>query len=451
MRNSIPKRLGTPMHENENVETNRPLNSGQGAAPAAAAERPDAAPSTATPGPVAQAERIRSLDVLRGFALLGILIMNIQVFAMIFAAYFNPHAYGDLTGPNYAVWWLSHVLADRKLMTIFSMLFGAGIVLMTSRREDAVGRCAGLHYRRMAVLLALGLCHAYLLWDGDILVTYAICGMVVYPFRRRRPRTLIVIGLILIAFASGISFLSQWGMQYWPQSEVRGLSDELWQPPPEKVQETLALYRGTWAAQLPARVSSAFFFQTFVLLIENLWRVSGLMLAGMALFKLGVFSATRTTRTYVSMVVAGVLIGVPLIVAGVVYRDSVNWDIRRCFFVGGQFNYWGSLPMALAWVGLVMLVCRSAAAAAVLRPLAAVGRMAFTNYLLQSVICTTLFFGQGFGWYGHVERVGQFGVVLGVWAIQLVLSPLWLRSFRFGPAEWLWRSLTYRARQPFKR
>ena len=123
----------------------------------------------ATSGPVGQKQRIPSLEVLRGVALLGILIMNIQVFAMIFSAYFNPHAYGDLTGLNYTVWLLSHVLADRKFMTIFSMLFGAGIVLMSARREESGGRAAGLHYRRMIMLLVIGLCHAYLLWDGDIL------------------------------------------------------------------------------------------------------------------------------------------------------------------------------------------------------------------------------------------------------------------------------------------
>lgn len=439
------------MHENELDDANRSVDSGQSAAAGDAAERVGCPPVAATSGPVALVDRIDSLDVLRGVALLGILIMNIQVFAMIFPAYFNPHAYGDLTGPNYVVWLLSHVLADRKFMTIFSMLFGAGIVLMTSRREEAGGRAAGLHYRRMLVLLVLGVCHAYLLWDGDILVTYALCGMVVYPFRRRRPRTLFVIGLILIAFASGLAFLFQWGMQFWPESEVQGFKDGLWHPPPEVVEQTLALQRGSWVGMLPERAASALFFQTFVLLMENLWRVSGLMLAGMAFFKLGVFSATRTTRTYVIMLLAGLLIGAPLILAGVAYKDSVNWDVRYCFFLGGQFNYWGSIPLALAWVGLVMLVCRSATLSAVRRPLAAVGQMAFTNYLLQSVVCTTLFFGYGLGWYGHVERIGQFGVVLGVWVVLLVLSVLWLRAFRFGPAEWVWRTLTYAKRQPFKR
>src|SRR5262249_11213765 len=133
-------------------------------------------------GAVPQSERIAALDVLRGVAVLGILVMNIQSFAMIGMAYINPNAYGDLTGANFWVWNLSHVFADQKFMTIFSMLFGAGIVLLTSRQEASVGRSAAVHYRRMAILLVFGLIHSYLIWYGDILVAYALCGMVAYLF-----------------------------------------------------------------------------------------------------------------------------------------------------------------------------------------------------------------------------------------------------------------------------
>ena len=140
-------------------------------------------------GPVPESKRIPSLDAMRGFALLGILIMNIQSFSMIYAAYFNPTAYGDLSGVHRWVWILSHLFADQKFMTIFSMLFGAGIVLMAERAE-AIGRSAApLHVRRMLLLIAFGAAHAYLLWYGDILVIYGMSGMVVYLFRRRSSRT----------------------------------------------------------------------------------------------------------------------------------------------------------------------------------------------------------------------------------------------------------------------
>ncbi|MCG8403711.1 MAG: DUF418 domain-containing protein [Phycisphaerales bacterium] len=409
-------------------------------------------PAKAVAAPVVQAERIWSLDVLRGVALLGILVMNIQAFAMVFAAYVNPHAYGDLTGANYLVWLLSHIFADRKFMTIFSMLFGAGIVLMTTRSEKWTGRSAGLHYRRMTALLVLGLIHAYLIWDGDILVTYALCGMAVFPFRRWRPTTLLLTGLILITVGSGITFFFQWTMPHWPAEEVQGLKDDFWQPSPEYIENAHRLRHGSWLGFLPERAKSAFFLQTFVLLCENLWRVSGLMLAGMALFKLGVFSTAPSRKTYAAMIIVGLLTGVSTIVAGILYRDAVSWDVRRCFFLGGQFNYWGSIPLAFAWVGAVMLACHTPTLTGLVRrSLAAVGRMAFTNYLMQSVLCTLLFNGYGLGWFGQVERIGQFGIVLGVWVLQLILSPLWLRRFRIGPAEWLWRSLTYGERQRFRR
>ena len=154
--------------------------------------------------PVAEKERIVSIDVLRGFALLGILPMNIQYFSMIAAAYFNPTAYGDLRGADYWVWFLSHVLADEKFMAIFSMLFGAGILLMTSRVESNGGKSAALHCRRMGWLILFGVAHAFLLWSGDILFSYGVCGLAVYWLRKLRPLVLLGIGLLLLAVAPAI-------------------------------------------------------------------------------------------------------------------------------------------------------------------------------------------------------------------------------------------------------
>jgi uncharacterized protein len=151
--------------------------------------------------PVAEKERIVSIDALRGFALLGILYMNIQAFSMVSAAYMNPTAYGDLHGANYAVWLAGHLLADLKFMSIFSMLFGAGIFLMTSHIEASGQRPTRLHYRRMGWLMLFGLLHGSLLWYGDILYDYALCGMLVFLFRKRRPRTLIITGIILFSVA----------------------------------------------------------------------------------------------------------------------------------------------------------------------------------------------------------------------------------------------------------
>ena len=401
-------------------------------------------------GPIERSERIVSIDVLRGFAVLGILIMNIQSYSMIDAAYLNPHAYGDLGGANYGVWFLSYLLADSKFMTIFSLLFGAGVVLMASRREASGRSTAGIHYRRMFWLIVFGLLHGCFLWYGDILYAYGICGLVIYLFRRRSPRFLLIGGSLVVAVASLLTMFWQVTMPYWPAEAVQQVETEWWMPPPEMVQAELDAYRGGWSEQQAKRFPTAVFMQTNHFLTETLWRAGGLMLIGMALFKLGVFGAERTRRFYLRMTSLGFGLGLSIVIFGVLYRNDCGWDVRSAFFGGSQFNYWGSLMVAAGWIGAVMLVCQRPGWDRVKRTLAAVGRMALSCYLLQTIICTTIFYGHGLGLYGSVNRVGQALIMLAVWAFLLAACPLWLRYFRFGPFEWLWRSLTYMKLQPMR-
>ena len=402
-------------------------------------------------GPVVDTARIDAIDVLRGFALLGILVMNVQSFAMPQAAYFNPTAYGDLEGANLHVWLAGRMLADQKFMTIFSMLFGAGIVLMAGRVEARGGAGAGrVHYRRMGWLLVIGLLHAHLLWFGDILFTYAVCGMVVYPLRHLSPGRLAALGATLLAVGSALSVGTGMSLPYWPDDALATFTSEAWRPTPELIEAELAAYRGGWLEQQPGRSAGALVFQTFLLITWGFWRAAGLMLVGMALFKGDVFAARRSPRFYAKLIAAAVAVGLPLQAYGLSLDFARGWPVWS-FFIGMQFNYWPSIAVSLGYVGLVMLACRAAALRPFTRPFAAVGQTALTNYLLQTVLCTTIFYGHGLGWFGSVDRVGQVGVVAGVWALQLVASPLWLRRFRFGPAEWAWRSLTYGARQPLRR
>ncbi|MHC4992200.1 MAG: DUF418 domain-containing protein [Planctomycetota bacterium] len=191
--------------------------------------------------------------------------------------------------------------------------------------------------------------------------------------------------------------------------------------------------------------------QTFIFLTFGLWRAGGLMLLGMGLYKLGVFGAQRSVALYGAMVVLGYALGLPLIWIGAQKIVAHEFDFVYFFRYGWNFNYLGSLFVALGHVGLVMLLCRMDALAWLMRALAAVGQMAFTNYLMQSIICTLVFYGYGFGLWGSLSRFELIGVVGAVWAAQIIWSPLWLRVFRFGPFEWLWRSLTYWKRQPFRR
>ena len=402
-----------------------------------------------TAAPVPQTERIDSIDVLRGFALLGILVMNIQAFAMPQTAYINPTAYGDLTGANRYVWIAGRMFADQKFMTIFSMLFGAGIVLMTGRAE-ARGDGRRVHYRRMRWLLVIGLLHGYLLWWGDILFHYAVCGMLVYPLRRQSPGRLIAIGLALLVAASAFWGLMGLSFPYWPEEVRTEIEEEAWRPTPEKIDTELATYRGGWLDQLPHRSATALGMQTFLLIIWIVWRAGGLMLIGMALFKKEVFSARRSSGFYAALIAVAAVVGLPLQAYGISLSFADAWSFGS-LFVDTQLVYWASIAVGLGYVGAVMLACRTAALRRVTRPFAPVGQTALTNYLLQTVICTTIFYGHGLGLFGAVDRVGQVGVMAGVWAVQLIASPLWLRRFRFGPVEWLWRSLTYRARQPMRR
>lgn len=399
--------------------------------------------------PVAPPERLASLDVLRGFAVLGILLVNIQDFSMVFAAYLNPTAFGDLTGLNRWAWMLTHVLGDQKFMTIFSLLFGAGILLVTSKAESKGLPPAGLHYRRIFWLFVIGLMHAYLLWRGDILVAYAVCAVWVYLFRKKKPKTLLIAGAAFILIPTLLYLLFSWSVPYWPPEAVES-NLQMWAPSAEQIAQEVAVYRGGWLQQMGHRVPSAIAFQTFIFLIYIGWRVTGVMLIGMALFKWRVLSADKSGRFYRIMLAAGFGIGIPLIVTGVVRNFSAGWAWPYSMFVGWQFNYWGSLGVAAGYIALVMLLCRSARLLALRERLAAVGRIAFTNYLLQSLICTTLFYGHGFGLFGKVQRWQQVLITIVVWTILLIISPLWLRRFRFGPVEWLWRTLTYRKAQPMR-
>ena len=399
--------------------------------------------------PVAAGARIDAIDVLRGFALLGILVMNVQAFAMPQAAYFNPTAYGDLEGANLRVWLAGRMLADQKFMTIFSMLFGAGIALMAGRAE-ARGDGRRPHYRRMAWLAVIGLLHAHLLWAGDVLFLYAVCGMLVYPLRRQPPGRLLALGAASLAVASAWSVGTGLSLPYWPEEERAALAAELWRPTPELIEAQLAAFRGGWLTQQPVRSAGALAFETLLLITWGLWRAGGLMLIGMALFRLDVFSARRPARFYAALIAVAAAVGLPLTAWGVALDFERGWPLWS-FFVGVQFNYWPSVAVSLGYVGLVMLACRTAALRRFTRPFAAVGRTALTNYLLQTVLCTTVFYGHGLGWFGSVDRLGQLGVAAGVWAVQLAVSPLWLRRFRFGPAEWAWRSLTYGTRLPIRR
>ncbi len=437
--------------------------------------------------PVRGSERIEALDVLRGVAVLGILVMNVQSFALPFAAYSNPSVYTGGGPVDLAFWAFAQIFAEQKFMSIFSLLFGAGVALMLDRLErrrraaEEAGaerpvRVARIHYRRTAGLILIGLVHAYLLWYGDILVTYGLCALVLYPLRRLRPSRLLAIGVLLLLIPPVISQTYAYYLEGLP-ADARVEAKGSFLPSEAQVEDELEAYRGGWLGQMEMRAGAALMLQTVLFAVFVAWRAGGLMLIGMAFYKWGVVTAERPPPFYRRLALWGFALGLPLVVSGTAVSLATDFGFRAVLLTTSVLNYFGSLGVAMGYIALVMLWCparpqASAAAPAAARGdeplgagaapdrqgggwwrrhLGAVGRMALTNYLLQTILCVLIFYGYGLGLFGHVGRAGQWLVVLAVWAFQLVASPWWLERFRFGPFEWLWRSMTYLRLQPFRR
>jgi len=411
----------------------------------AAPETPDTtAPVAAHTAPVAAKDRFESLDVLRGVAILGILMMNVQAFLMAPNAYVYPPAHMDITGANLTVWFIAHVFFEQKFITIFSALFGAGMVLMVGE-EEAVSR--KLHFSRMSWLLVFGLIHLFVFWFGDILTAYAIGGFIIVFFRRMSPTKLIIWGLVWVTIA-GVLFVGllasfalipeEAGMT--PVDLGMAYSDE-------RLAEIVAAFQGGFLQSRGENAINAAGSLGFLVFFGG--RIIGVMFLGMALFKLGFLTAKWSVLSYLISLVIGLGIGLPLAWFGASHAVASGFDLGQLWVHVGA-NYIASLFVAFGYASAVMLICKAPWMKILRYPFAAAGRMAFTNYLSQTFIMVFIAVGGiGLGLFGELERVEQVQLVLAVWVFQLLFSMLWLQIFRFGPLEWLWRSLSYGKVQPF--
>lgn len=400
--------------------------------------------------PTASRDRIVSIDILRGVAVLGILIMNIQSFSMISAAYINPTAYGNLTGINKWVWILSHLMASNKFMSIFSLLFGAGVVIFTNRAIEKGRNATKLFYRRTFWLLIFGLLHAYMIWYGDILTSYALCGFLVFLFRKMKPKKLIIFASIFFVIPVGLNLLAGTSVPGWPEPQYTEAADG-WLPPAIEVQKQVESYQSNWVGQMTARVKMAVFMQTFLFLWGSFWQVMAMMLLGMALYKTGILTAQRSNNFYWRMSLIGLIIGFMVSGFGVYQNFKADWFYNYSMFFGSQYNYIGSLATALGYIGLVMIFCKSSGFNYVKKILSSVGKMALTNYILMSLLAMFIFYGNGLGFFGLVARWEQLLIVIGIWFVILAISPVFLKNFYYGPLEWIWRVLTYWQIQEFKK
>ena len=389
--------------------------------------------------PINLKNRIHSLDLIRGFAVLGILIMNITSFSQISMAYMNPTIGAGLEGYNQYFHGFNFIFADTRFMSIFSMLFGAGVVLFTQRIEAKGKRVAALHYKRMFWLLLIGIIHTYFIWIVDILVAYAICGCLVFFFRKKSTRTLFILAIILFLIPIIFNFMTFYGM---PADELES-TFAFFHPSIEEIASQTQAMRGSYFKQMPLRIEEALGLQSVVFMIEIFWRTSAMMLLGMILYRKGILSADKSTAYYKKMIWVGFVPGLILSSIGLGQVYASEWSGAYVMNIGANYKFMSGLFMALGYIGLVIWIYKKGIFKKLQNRLQATGRMAFTNYIGMSVICTLIFNGHGLGLFGTFDRLQQFLIVICVWVIMLIISPLVLKKYQFGPLESMWRKLTY--------
>jgi len=385
--------------------------------------------------------------------------LNIVSFGLPFAAYMNPAVAGGSTGPDLTVWLIAMTFWDGKLRCLFSMLFGASALILLGRaeRRGAGIEAADIYYRRTMWLILFGILHAFLVWYGDILYAYGVVGLLLFPLRRLSAKALIVTGLVIVAVHSLQNFGAGFGIgelqrQARVEKDAKAIEEfkqveEMFSPTKEVVEAEIAAHRGGWVSNLTKRAPIAAMFETQMFFQFMFLDVLGMLVMGMGLHKAGVFDASRSYGFYGALAAGGLAAGVPLNYWAASQWAGSNFEISGYFTYIGSTTDVGRFSVALGYTGIIMMLCK-AGARFITAPLAAVGQMALTNYLLTSILMTMYFDGWGLGRFATLSRHELYFVVAGMWAINLIASPLWLRYFRFGPAEWVWRSLTYWKKQP---
>lgn len=401
--------------------------------------------------PIDTQKRVMSLDILRGAGVLGILLMSIQSFSMPPSAYLNPTSFENLEGINFYVWLLSYVFANEKFFAILAMLFGASIILISQKAKKEHLRSSNLQYRRFFWLLIIGVFHAYLLWYGDLLVAFSICGFFMFAFRSKSKQYLFRAGIVFLSLGSVLQLIFAYSIPFWEAGQFQELERTIWNPTATDISYQIDHYTSSWERQMLVRVPEAFNMQTKVFLSEIFWKVSGLMLLGMAFYKKGVLTAKQSKKYISKVAVYGIGVGLPLVVTGVLLDFHYRWDFELSYFYFSQFNYWGSVLLAIGYCGVIVLICKISTRSFIARSLSYVGRMSLSNYLFQSIICTFIFYGHGLGLYGDLDRSAQGVAVLLLWIFQIAFSTIWLNFFQYGPFEWLWRSLSYGRLQAIRR
>lgn len=410
-------------------------------------------------GPTQAEERIRVIDVLRGAALFGIVAANMRGFAGPMYAYFRPELLWN-TRLDFWVQAFVDVLIQGKFISIFAFLFGVGFALQFSRAEQRHGRFVPVYRRRLLGLILIGLLHQLLFWWGDVLVTYGLGGFLLVFFRKRKSKTILMwaLALLLLPFAGGAGYLAY--RHYRPVSaekaEAKRKEAEAERRDSEaRMRETIAVYqKGSYADIFKRR-------------LPELWRQNRsqpfsvlmtlpLFMFGVLVYRLGVFQHPEDHRSRLRRtLLISAVVGVPTNVAATYVMHLAGTHIEGGVPSGMQmfafflFTF-GRPALGLCYACAVVLLFLKDEWRTRLFPFAAVGRTALSNYLFQTVFCTTIFFGYGGGLYGKVHLALLLAMSMAVFALEVPLSRGWLARYRFGPAEWAWRSVTYGRVQPVK-
>jgi len=422
--------------------------------------------------PLKSAERILSLDIMRGVVLLGILLMNINGMGLA-GAYGDPTVSGGDTGWNLATWITTNLSFEGTMRALFSLLFGVGMFIFMDRLEKkgAGINAANIYFRRLLWLLIFGLIHGYLLlWTGEILYDYALMGFIVFSFRNLAPIKLTFIALALFSigalwnyadYKKDIKFVEEVALVKNYKLEGKTLSRELQEV--DMKWEKLEWERSpAGIAEYNTNMRKGYLDVVAFLAPENkhsdidwpyrwdLWDILSMMLLGIAMFKWNVLSAEKSYKFYGIMASLGYLIGLSINYYEI--HSIMEGNFSLLSFSKANITYdLGRVPVAIGHVGIIMLFCKLPILKWLKSSLAAVGKMALTNYVMHSVFAMFIFTGAGFGLFGTFQRFELLYIVFAIWILQLILSPIWLKYYQYGPLEWIWRNLSYLKKHPFKK
>jgi uncharacterized protein len=375
--------------------------------------------------------RFTSLDAMRGIAVMGILLMNVIAFSMPGEAYINPRAWGGTTTADIWTWATMFVLVDGKMRGLFSLLFGASMLLVYERAEAAGADGRVVHRNRMLWLLVFGLVHGSLIWFGDILAIYALCGMVAVAFVHEDEPSLLRIGIGLIAASWIIWCVAVWSI----------FSDLPSVPDADAIAADLAAYRGSFRDAVAHRNGEQELTTRLLILTASFIETIGLFVLGMAMFRSGFLTGMWEKSRYAGIMWRCYLVGLPALAFIAIWCFWSGFSVSAMTISETMLAPPFRTTVIIGHAALAMIAIKHFHGTAMMARITATGRVAFSNYIGTSLVMTTLFYGHGFGQFGYWSRAQVYLLVPFVWVLMLLWSKPWLDRCRYGPLEWLWRSL----------